>query len=48
MYAEADYTKGTTAFMWLSSKVTEIAESIYQKREDEIKKSVGPTPKHLV
>lgn len=30
MYAEADYREGTTAYMWLTHKVNEIAERIYK------------------
>ncbi|MBR3934544.1 MAG: haloacid dehalogenase-like hydrolase [Clostridia bacterium] len=48
MYAEANYSKGTTAYMWLTTKTLEIADSIYQLREEEIKSAVKPSPKHLV
>lgn len=47
MYAEANYSKGTTAYMWLVSKVEEIANAIYQKREDEIKQAVRKAPEHI-
>jgi len=48
MYAEADYSEGTTAYMWLTVKATEIADAIYQTREDEIKEAVkGKVPTHL-
>ncbi len=48
MYAEADYSKGTTAYMWLTAKAEEIANAIYQTREDEIKEAVkGKVPTHL-
>lgn len=29
MYAEADYSEGTTTFMWLSNSIRDIAERIY-------------------
>lgn len=47
MFAEADYSKGTTAYMWICNKVKEIAESIKQKENS---KRVGnySTPTHLV
>lgn len=48
MYAEANYSRGTTAYMWLLSKAEEIADSIYQKREDEIKQAVRKAPEHLI
>ncbi len=48
IYAEANYSRGTTAYMWLLSKVEEIADSIYQKREDEIKQAVKKAPEHLI
>ncbi len=48
MYAEANYSEGTTAYMWLTSKTKEIAEKIYQFREDEIKSAVKQAPHHLV
>ena len=48
MYAEADYSEGTMAYMWLTAKATEIADAIYQAREDEIKEAVkGKVPTHL-
>ena len=48
MYAEANYSEGTMAYMWLTSKTLEIADAIYQAREEEIKSTVKPSPKHLV
>jgi len=46
MFAEADYSKGKTAYMWICNKVTEIAERI--KAEEKSKKTVGGVPQHLV
>jgi len=48
MFAEADYTKDSTAYMWLMSHADKIARKIYEEREDEVKKTVGNPPKHLV
>lgn len=48
MYAEANYTEGTTAYMWLISKTKEIADAIYQTKEEEIKSTVKQAPQHLV
>jgi len=46
MYAEADYSEGTTAYMWLCSKIEEFAERIRQ--EERAKITVSETPKHLI
>ncbi len=48
MYAEADYTEGTTAYMWICNKIKEYAERIRQKEREKISRyaQVG-TPKHL-
>jgi hypothetical protein len=47
MYAEADYSEGTTAYMWLMEHVNSIASSIYQSHEEQIRKSVSQPPGHL-
>lgn len=47
MYAEADYSEGTAAYMWLMSKTNEIAESIYNRIEEEGRRAVGKPPVHL-
>ena len=31
MYAEADYTEGTTAYMWLCNKITKFADRIVEE-----------------
>ncbi len=36
MYAEADYTEGTTAYMWICNKITEFAER-YVKGKSKIR-----------
>lgn len=48
MYAEADYTEGTTAYMWICNKITEFAERIRKEEKDKIAKCVAiEVPKHL-
>ena len=48
MYAEADYSVGTTAYMWLISQTEKIADSIFEMREDELKRAVSKAPTHIV
>ncbi|OOM79662.1 hypothetical protein CLPUN_16120 [Clostridium puniceum] len=48
MYAEADYSEGTTTFMWISNKIEEIAEKIYYDEKNRISNSISSTPKHIV
>lgn len=47
MYAEADYSEGTTTFMWISNKIGEIAEKIYYAEKNRISNSISSTPKHI-
>jgi hypothetical protein len=47
MFAEADYSKDTTAYMWICNKINEFAERI--KETEKNKRAVeNSTPKHLV
>lgn len=49
MYAEADYTHGTTAYMWICNKITEFAERIVDQEKAKYRiyaKRKGP--RHLV
>lgn len=49
MYAEADYTEGSTAYMWLTNKIMEFAERIRNDERAKISKfAEGGTPKHLI
>lgn len=49
MYAEADYTEGTTAFMWICNKITEFAERIRVEEKAKISKYLASEgPKHLI
>lgn len=41
MYAEADYSEGTTTFMWITNKIEEIAEKIYEEEKNKISKYVS-------
>lgn len=48
MYAEADYSEGTTAYMWITSKIQEIAERIRSNEKERILASTSAaTPQHL-
>lgn len=48
MYAEADYTEGTTAYMWITNKVREFADQIYNEERNKLEKSVSVAPKHII
>lgn len=49
MYAEADYTEGTTAYMWICNKITEFAERIRKEEKEKIARYASiRTPKHLI
>ena len=47
MYAEADYTEGTTANMWLTNKIQSIADRIRKIERNKILSETSETPKHL-
>lgn len=47
MYAEADYSEGTTAYMWLTHKVKLLAEGIVQREKDRLEKSISSAPHHI-
>ena len=44
MYAEANYEKDTTAYMWITNKISEIADKI--RRKEKILSSTSETPQH--
>lgn len=48
MYAEADYSEGTTAFMWITSKIRQIGDRIKNREQERILSSASGIPKHLV
>jgi len=47
MYAEADYTEGTTAYMWISNKIKEFANRIRKNDQEKLTASISDIPKHL-
>lgn len=47
MYGEADYREGTATYMWLFEHTNQIAERIYQDKNDLIRASVSKPPEHL-
>ena len=48
MYAEADYSEGTTAYMWITNKIQKIADRIRDTEKAKIMKSASGVPRHLV
>lgn len=48
MYAEADYQKDTTAYMWLTENVKKIAERIYNYNLSQVINSAGKVPGHII
>lgn len=48
MYAEADYTEGTTAYMWITNKVREFADQIHNDERNKLEESVSVAPKHII
>lgn len=47
MYAEADYSEGTTAYIWITEKIKEIANRIRNDEKAKLQASISATPKHL-
>lgn len=48
MYAEADYSEDTTAYLWITGKIEELAERIQKREREKIKQYASTVPKHLV
>ncbi|WP_294556716.1 hypothetical protein [uncultured Mailhella sp.] len=48
MYAEADYSEGTTAYMWITNKIQKIADKIRDTEKRKITSSASGVPHHLV
>lgn len=48
MYAEADYSEGTIAYMWITNKIQDIADKIREHEKNKILASASETPHHLV
>ena len=47
MYAEADYSENSTANMWITNKIQQIADRIKKQEQDKILSSTSGTPHHL-
>lgn len=47
MYAEADYSEGTTAYMWIAHKIEEYAERILASEKSKLTSNVSSVPRHL-
>jgi len=47
MFAEADYSEGTTADMWICTKIRQIAERIYENERMLLASAVSDVPRHL-
>jgi hypothetical protein len=48
MYAEADYSEGTTANMWITNRIQKIADRIRDTEQAKIMRSASDAPRHLV
>jgi len=47
MYAEADYSQNTTAYLWITNKIQDIADRIRDVEKAKILASTSQTPQHL-
>ena len=48
MYAEADYSESTTAYMWITNRIQKIADRIRDTEKQKIMSSASGVPHHLV
>lgn len=48
MYAEADYSEGTTAYMWITNKIVEFAERIRKEEKAKITSVISGIPGHII
>lgn len=48
MYAEADYSENTTAYLWITNKIQQLADIIRDREQKKILSSASGVPKHLV
>ncbi len=48
MYAEADYSEGTTAYMWITNRIQKMADRIRDTEKVKIMSSASGVPHHLV
>ncbi|NEG54858.1 HAD family hydrolase [Bifidobacterium platyrrhinorum] len=47
MYAEADYSAGKTAYMWIENKIKEFADRIVNSEKQKLADSVSSAPHHI-
>ncbi len=47
MYAEADYSEETTAYMWINNTIDQYANRMYQQEKAKLAQSVSGVPRHL-
>lgn len=47
MYAEANYSEGTTAYMWIVNKIKQFADHIRSEEKDKLTYSTSGIPQHL-
>ena len=47
MYAEANYSEGTTAYMWIVNKIRQFADRIRAEEKEKIAHLTAGTPRHL-
>lgn len=47
IYAEADYSEGTMAYMWIVNKIKEFADRIKQEEKNKIASHISDAPRHL-
>ncbi len=47
MYAEADYSENTTAYMWICNKVREYADRIYSAEKLRLANNTSSAPSHI-
>ena len=48
MYAEADYSEGTTANMWITNKIEQLANKIRNREKEKIQNYASNGPRHLI
>ena len=47
MFAEADYSKDSTAYMWIMNKIKQFADRIRDQERQRISANLTDAPKHL-
>ncbi|MBE6570538.1 MAG: haloacid dehalogenase-like hydrolase [Ruminococcaceae bacterium] len=47
MYAEADYSENTTANLWITHKIRQMADRIRDREKTKIERSASSSPQHL-